>query len=106
MNSGIKNLLVDHLVDADLLSGRSDVDSFHHPVNSHADNEEMVKAALMMGFGDRILRVRRGRIAKGIIKARDLVILCEYDSSLDQVKVAITVSVILSIFPESMDQFI
>lgn len=70
-------MLVDHLCDANLLTDRSNVDSFHHPVNHYAENEEMVKAALMMGFGDRILRVRKGRITKGIIKTKDLVILSE-----------------------------
>jgi hypothetical protein len=71
-------LLVDHLKDANLLSDRLDADSIHHPVNMHADNEEMVKAALLMGFGDRILRVRKGRMVKGMIKSDETVILSEY----------------------------
>lgn len=71
-------MIVDHLKDANLLGDRSHADSTRHPVNQHADNEEMIKAALVMGFGDRILRVRRGKIVKGIIKPNDLVILSEY----------------------------
>ncbi|KAK4019939.1 hypothetical protein OUZ56_001938 [Daphnia magna] len=74
---GVRSLLVDHLKDANLLGDRSHADSIRHPVNQHADNEEMIKAALVMGFGDRILRVRRGKIVKGIIKSNELVILSE-----------------------------
>lgn len=77
-NLGVRSLLVDHLKDANLLGDRSHADSIRHPVNQHADNEEMIKAALVMGFGDRILRVRRGKIVKGIIKSNELVILSEY----------------------------
>lgn len=68
---------MDHVRDSDLLDGSSDTDSFNHPVNRNAHNEAMVKAALLMGFGDRVLRVRRGRMIKGVIKQKDLVILSE-----------------------------
>jgi hypothetical protein len=78
MVTGVRSLLVDHLKDANLLSDRQDADSTRHPVNMYADNEEMVKAALLMGFGDRILRVRRGRMIKGMIRSNETVILSEY----------------------------
>ena len=68
---------MDHLKEADLLSNRSDADSVYHPVNRYSENEEMIKAALLMGFGDRVLRVRRGKIVKGVIKSNDLVMLSE-----------------------------
>lgn len=71
-------MLIDHLKDAELLTDRSDADSPYHPVNRYSENEEMIKASLLMGFGDRILRARRGRVVKGVIKSNELVVLSEY----------------------------
>lgn len=73
----MKSLLIDHLSGANLLDDARDAEDGNHPVNRNSENDEMVKAALLMGLGDQILRIRRGRIEKGIIKSDDLVLLSE-----------------------------
>lgn len=75
--SGVRSLLVGHLNEASLLSDSADAFDHDHPVNTNAGNDEMVKAALLMGLGDKVLRVRRGRIAKGILRSDELVISSE-----------------------------
>jgi len=74
---GVRSLLVDHLCDADLLSHRSNAIDVDHPCNSNAANEEIVKAALLIGLSDRILRVQKGRIVRGAIKRDDVAITSE-----------------------------
>ncbi len=73
----MRSLLIDHLSGANLLDDARVAEDDQHPVNRNSENDEMVKAALLMGLGDQILRIRRGRIEKGIIKSDDLVLLSE-----------------------------
>ena len=74
---GVKKLLVEHIVEAGLLTERQNTENHNHPVNDYSKNEEMIKVALLMGIGDRILRVRKGRLVKGIFKS-DESIFSEY----------------------------
>ena len=68
-------LLLDHLKDADLLMDREDATDPDHFSNSLSTNDEMVKAVLLMGFNDRILRVRRGRMVNGVVKPDEIAIV-------------------------------
>jgi len=74
---GVRNLLVDHLCDANLLAHRSHANNSGHLCNANADNEEVVKAALLIGLSDRVCRVQKGRIVKGAIKPDEIVITNE-----------------------------
>ena len=76
---GVRKLLIGHLNEANLLDDSVDSFDYEHPVNANAKNDEMAKAALLMGLGDKVLRVRRGRIMKGVLKSDDLVISSESD---------------------------
>ena len=75
--TGVRSLLIDHLCDAKLLDYRSDAIDSRHPCNINADNEEVVKAALLLGLGDRVCRVQKGCIIKGAIKPDEVVIANE-----------------------------
>ena len=74
----MKKLLVDHVVEAGLLTERQNTENYNHPVNDNSKNEEIVKVALLMGIGDRLLRVRKGRLVKGIFKSDESIIISEY----------------------------
>ncbi len=73
----MKKLLVEHVIEAGLLTERQNTENYNHPVNDYSKNEEMINVALLMGIGDRILRVRKGRLVKGIFKS-DESIFSEY----------------------------
>ena len=76
-SAGVRNLLIDHLCDADLLAHRSHVANVRHWCNANADNEEIVKATLLIGLSDRVCRVQKGRIVKGAIKPDEIIITNE-----------------------------
>jgi len=71
---GVRHLLSDQLCDADLLAHRSHVANVRHWCNANADNEEIVKATLLIGLSDRVCRVQKGRIVKGAIKPDEIII--------------------------------
>ena len=69
---------MNHVVEAGLLGQQLNAEDYKHPVNNNSKNEEMVKVALLMGISDRVLRIRKGRIQKGVFKSDDLMIFSEY----------------------------
>lgn len=70
--------MLGHLRDAGLLTDVRDPDQDDHPVNQLKSNEEVVKAALLMGFCDTIVTVRKGKLVKGVLRSDEEVIHSEY----------------------------
>lgn len=74
---GVRNVLINRLKTANVISDIGRAKDEWDPVNFHMNNDEMVKAALLVGLSDRIVRVRRGCIKKGVVKQDETVFLSE-----------------------------
>lgn len=69
---GLRQVLCEHLYDAFLVDNVQDAVNQLMPINEHAKNFALVKAALTAGVGNNFLRasvglVRRGRLAKELV---------------------------------------
>lgn len=72
--TGVRSLLANHLREAFLLSEATDATDSQHACNAFSNNEELIKMALLMGLGDKVLTIQRGRHSKGIIKVDEVVV--------------------------------
>lgn len=69
----MRNLLVDHLYESKLLNDKESASNPDLSCNKYSNNDELVKTILLMGIGDRLLRVRRGRLVKGTLKSDEFI---------------------------------